>query len=314
MHRFVLDFGTRSRRPVRTAIIASVLSVCCAGYAQAWTRHHWAAPVISGTPPTTDTAGTAYSFTPTASAPSGYTISFSISGKPAWASFNTSTGRLSGTPTAANVGSYSNIIISAKDSAGSRSLAPFSITVSNPTVSNPPQTISGQPLTSVNVGSPYTFTPTASDSDGDKLTFSVTNMPAWAGFSTSTGTLSGTPGSTSAGTYANIIISVSDGITSVSLPAFSISVNQTSSGSATLSWTPPNQNSDGSALTNLAGYKIHYGTSASNLTQTAQVANPGLTSYVLSNLSSATWYFGVTAYTSAGTESPISNVGSKAIQ
>jgi hypothetical protein len=313
MKRFVLNFGTRSRRPVRTAVIASVLSVCCAVHTQAWARHHWAAPVISGTPATTDTAGQAYSFTPTASAPSGYTISFSISGKPAWASFNTSTGQLSGTPTTANVGSYSNIVISARDSAGSSSLAPFSITVSNPTVSNTPPTISGQPLTSVNVGSPYTFTPTASDSDGDKLTFSVTNMPAWASFSTSTGTLSGTPASTSAGTYANIIIAVSDGITSVSLPAFSISVNQTSSGSATLTWTPPTQNSDGSALTNLAGYKIHYGTSTSNLTQTVQVANPGLTSYVLSNLSSATWYFGVTAYTSAGTESPLSNVASKAI-
>jgi Putative Ig domain len=314
MHRFVLDFGSHSCRPVRTAVIAAVLFVCSAAYTQAWTRHHYGAPVISGTPPTTDTAGKAYSFMPTASAPSGYTISFSISGKPAWASFNTTTGRLSGTPTAANVGTYSNIIISASDRAGSRSLAPFSITVSNPTVSNPPPKISGQPLTSVNVGSPYTFTPTATDSDGDKLTFSVQNKPAWASFSTSTGALSGTPASTYAGTYANIVISVSDGTTSVSLPAFSISVNQVSSGSATLSWTPPTQYSNGSMLTNLAGYKIHYGTSANNLTQTVQVANPGLTSYVLSNLSRATWYFGVTAYTSTGAESAMSNVGSKAVQ
>lgn len=266
--------------------------------------------MISGTPRTTDTAGRAYTFTPTASAPTGYTIRFSISGKPAWATFNTGTGRLSGTPTTANVGKYSNIIISARDSAGSASLAPFSITVSRPT----PPKISGQPLTSVNVGSPYTFTPTATDSDGDRLTFSVQNKPAWAGFSTSTGALSGTPASAYAGTYSNIIISVSDGITRVALPAFSISVNQASSGSATLNWTPPTQNSNGSVLTNLAGYRIHYGTSANNLTQTVQVANPGLTSYVLGNLSGATWYFGVAAYTSAGAESALSNISSKTIQ
>jgi hypothetical protein len=314
MNRFVLDFGTRSRRPVWTAVIASVLFVCSAGYAQAGSRHHWGAPVISGTPSTTDKVGQTYSFTPTASAPSGYTVTFSISGKPGWASFNTSTGRLSGTPTAANVGNYSNIIISARDSAGSASLAPFSLTVSSATVSNQPPKISGQPLTSVNVGSPYTFAPTATDSDGDKLTFSVQNAPAWASFSSSTGTLSGTPASASAGTYSNIIISVSDGTTSVALPAFSISVTQVSSGSVTLSWTPPTQNSDGSALTNMAGYKVHYGTSAGNLTQTIQVANPGLTTYVLTNLSSATWYFGVSAYTSTGTESALSNIGTKTIQ
>ena len=294
--------------------MASILVVCSAGYAQAWTRHHRGAPSISGTPPTTDQVGQAYSFTPTASAPSGYTISFSISGKPAWASFNTSTGHLSGTPAAANVGTYSNIIISASDRAGRNSLAPFSITVSNATVSNPPPKISGQPLTSVNVGSPYTFTPTASDTDGDKLAFSVQNKPAWASFSSSTGTLSGTPASANAGTYANIIIAVSDGTSSVALPAFSISVNQASNGSATVIWTPPTQNSDGSALTNLAGYKIHYGTSANNLTQTIQVGNPGLASYVVSNLSGATWYFGVTSYTSTGAESSMSNIGSKVVQ
>jgi Fibronectin type III domain len=149
-------------------------------------------------------------------------------------------------------------------------------------------------------------------SDRDRLRWR--HAPAWASFSSSTGTLSGTPASASAGTYSNIIISVSDGTTSVALPAFSISVTQVSSGSVTLSWTPPTQNTDGSALTNITGYKVHYGTSAGNLTQTVQVANPGLTTYVLSNLSSATWYFGVTAYTSTGAESALSNIGTKTIQ
>jgi hypothetical protein len=90
---------------------------------------------------------------------------------------------------------------------------------------------------------------------------------------------------------------------------------QTSTGTATVSWTPPTTNSNGSTLTNLAGYKIHYGTSAQSLNQTVQVANPGSTNYVLNNLANgATWYFGVTAYTSTGSESAVSNIASKAIQ
>ena len=45
-----------------------------------------------------------------------------------------------------------------------------------------------------------------------------------------------------------------------SLPAFSITVTQVGLGSMSLSWTPPTQNTDGSALTDLAGYKLYYGT------------------------------------------------------
>lgn len=37
------------------------------------------------------------------------------------------------------------------------------------------------------------------------------------------------------------------------------------------------------------------------------------TSYTIDNLSSATWYFAMTAYTSADAESALSNIGSKTI-
>lgn len=82
---------------------------------------------------------------------------------------------------------------------------------------------------------------------------------------------------------------------------------------ATLSWTPPATNTDGSALTNLAGYRVSYGTSPTALTQTIQLATPGLSSYTISDLAPGTYYFAVRAYTSAGTESTNSNVGSKII-
>lgn len=71
----------------------------------------------------------AYSFQPVTSDPNGDTLTFSISGRPGWATFNSATGKLSGTPTAQDVATYSNIVISASDGKVSVNLAPFSISV-----------------------------------------------------------------------------------------------------------------------------------------------------------------------------------------
>jgi hypothetical protein len=273
-------------------------------------------PKISGTPPTTGKVGVAYSFQPTASDPNGDALHFSIVNKPAWLTFSTTTGRVSGTPTSTNVGTSSTIIIIVTDSKGmSASLTGFSITVGSGT-SNSAPTISGTPPKTVVAGSLYSFTPTAKDANGDTLAFSITNKPAWATFSTTTGKLSGTPSSAQTGTYSSIAIKVSDGKGgSASLPAYAITVSSgsTSSGSATLSWTPPTQNSNGTTLTNLAGYRIYYGTSASAMNRTVQLANPGLSRYVVENLSAATWYFTVRAYTTAGVESTSSNTATKTV-
>lgn len=84
-------------------------------------------------------------------------------------------------------------------------------------------------------------------------------------------------------------------------------------GDATVTWTPPTQNTDGSALTNLAGYQIVYGTSAAALTQAIQVPSPSTTTYTVTNLPTGTWYFAVKAYNSANTYSDISNVASKVV-
>jgi len=175
-------------------------------------------------------------------------------------------------------------------------------------------TISGTPPTTVTAGQAYSFTPTASGPSGTTLSFSVQNLPSWATFSIATGTVSGTPASSNVGTFANIVISVSDGQASAALPAFSIQVNaQVVSGSAALSWVPPTTNTDGSPLTDLAGFTINYGTSPSALSQTINVASATATGYTVQGLSSGTWYFTVTAYTSVGTQSLPSNVASDTI-
>jgi hypothetical protein len=97
-------------------------------------------------------------------------------------------------------------------------------------------------------GHAYSFTPSAHDPDGDALTFSIVNRPPWANFNTATGTLSGTPGAGDVGVFSGIVISVSDGEASVSLPSFSIEVVAVATGTATLSWQPPTEREDGSAL------------------------------------------------------------------
>jgi hypothetical protein len=268
-------------------------------------------PSISGNPPTSIVAGDTYSFTPTASDPDGNALSFSVTNLPPWASFNTSSGQLSGTPADANAGSYADIVISVSNGSASASLAAFSIQVETPNLQ--PPVIGGKPPTSVVAGSGYAFTPTASDPQGKALTFSVKNLPSWASFSSSTGKLSGTPASANVGTYGNIVISVSDGSSSASLAPFSIAVTGPASGSATLNWSVPTENTNGTPLTNLAGFHIYYGASPSNLNNTAQIASADTTSYTVDNLAAGTWYFSINAYTSAGVESAISNIASTTI-
>jgi len=84
-------------------------------------------------------------------------------------------------------------------------------------------------------------------------------------------------------------------------------------GSATLSWYPPTANADGSALGNLAGYRIYYGTSAQRLNRTIVIDNPGLTRYVVENLSSSKWHFAMTSYNADGKESERSVTVSKKV-
>jgi hypothetical protein len=268
------------------------------------------APTITGTPPTTATVGQAYSFTPSASDPDGQPLTFSIVNRPSWASFNTSTGRLSGTPASANVGTTTGIVIRVSDGMTTTSLPSFNLEV---TADNRAPTISGTPPATAREGQAYSFTPSASDPDGDTLTFSIANKPAWATFSTATGALTGTPPAGSAGSYGSIVISVSDGKASASLAAFAITVQQTATGTATLSWTAPTLRTDGTPLTNLAGYRIHYGTTQGQYSNRITINNAGVTTYVVENLTSGTWYFTTTAFDTTGAESDYSNVASKTI-
>ncbi len=181
------------------------------------------------------------------------------------------------------------------------------------TGANAPPVIQGQAGTAIVAGETYSFQPVASDPNGDTLTFSAANLPAWLSLNASTGRLTGTAGAGDVGTYAGITITVSDGRASASLAAFSVTVSAVGTGTAALSWLPPTQNTDGSSLTNLSGFKIRYGRSAGDLTQSVSITNPSISSYVVENLSTGAWFFAVVAVNSAGAESALSNVATKTI-
>jgi hypothetical protein len=190
--------------------------------------------------------------------------------------------------------------------------SPSSTPSGNP-VPNSAPTLSGQPPATAAVGSAYVFLPTAQDANNDALAFSIDNKPGWAQFSASSGGLTGTPTLADVGTYANIVIHVSDGKASTALPSFTIVVSGTGNGTATLSWAAPTQNINGTTLVDLGGFWIYHGTDAAMLTRLHQVTSASTTSFVATGLSSGVHYFAVSAYNAGNVESPLSNVGSKSV-
>ena len=190
-------------------------------------------------------------------------------------------------------------------------LAPFSITV---TAVNTPPTIGGSPPAQVTSGSAYNFTPSANDADGDTLTFTITGKPEWASLNASNGQLSGAPGDADVGLYSDIRITVSDGTETATLGPFSITVNAVSLGSATLILDAPTINRDGTPLTDLAAYKIYWGTTPGSYPNSVRIDNPGITTYVVENLAPGTYEFVSTAINSQGEESRFSNTATFTVQ
>jgi Putative Ig domain len=218
-----------------------------------------------------------------------------------------------------------------EDSSASTAATATSSTATSPIFSaslDPPTTtgdhapqISGSAPSTISVGQSYRFQPNATDADGDALTFELLGAPSWMTVNSETGLVSGTPTLADAGADSGIVLQVSDGKSIVSLPAFTVSVVASSgagtgapspvgTGSVDLVWVPPTANTDGSALVSLSGYKIYYGNSTKNYTSTITISNPGLTRYVIENLAAGTYFFSVSATSSDGTQSALSQEAS----
>jgi len=304
----------RSVTSARVSPVIGLLWLVVALFQPDGARAQNLAPTISGTPATSVTVAAKYYFRPMASDPNGNTLRFYVRQKPVWASFDTATGTLSGAPTAAHIGLYSGIRIFVTDGVLVRGLPGFSITVKGATATtNSAPRISGAPSTSAVVGQAYAFQPTASDPDGNTLTFSIVNKPVWATFSTSTGRLSGTPGTSNVGTVANITIRVSDGTTTTSLAPFSMTVTQPVNNSVTLRWTSPTTNTDGTPLTDLTDFRVFYGQVSGQYNFNLRTGTPTITAMEIQGLAPGTWYFTVKAVNSRGVESDFAREASKTL-
>ncbi|WP_441003392.1 Ig-like domain-containing protein [Pseudocolwellia agarivorans] len=123
-------------------------------------------PVISGVPTGSINEDETYSFTPSVTSDDGNVIfTFSIENKPSWAVFDTTTGRLTGTPTNADVGTFSNIQITVSDGANQASLPDFSLVVSN--VNDAPIAINDSYLLTQNASGSYSLNVLENDYDED---------------------------------------------------------------------------------------------------------------------------------------------------
>jgi hypothetical protein len=183
-------------------------------------------------------------------------------------------------------------------------------------VANRAPTITGT-MGNSSVGADYFFRPEAKDPEGDALTFTLTGAPSWMVFRASDGRIVGRP--PVAAVYSNIVMSVRDSAgNTTSLPPATVTItgpanaarvpSSAAKGKARLSWKRPTHNADGTPLTNLAGYRISYGTAPDALTRTVEVADPNATSYTISDLPPGPYYFTLRSYRSDGNESMSSDV------
>jgi hypothetical protein len=76
---------------------------------------------------------------------------------------------------------------------------------------------------------------------------------------------------------------------------------------APVTWTAPITNTDGTALTNLAGFRLYWGTTAGTYTTSRDIGNVKATTLNVLGIFSGNWFMAVTAYDTTGNESGYSN-------
>jgi hypothetical protein len=184
-----------------------------------------------------------------------------------------------------------------------------------PSSQNQAPSIFARVIDSVRAGETYDWQPTASDADGDHLTFSAVNLPPWANIDSNTGRISGTPAAADVGIYESITISVADSARQTTTSqAFSITVTgDEHAGVAALRWDLPLSKVSGEPLDDLAGYRILYGRDSDDLDRSVFVNDPNATSFEIDSLASGIWYFAVVAVSASGLEGPPTTIASKSI-
>ena len=154
----------------------------------------------------------------------GDTLTYSASGLPAGASFNTASRRFSWTPTYSQSGSYT-VTFSVDDGTGAGGTDSETITITVNNVNRAP-VLAAVGNKSVNANSNLSFTLSATDADSDTITYSATGLPSGATLSSSTGTFSWTPTISQEGRH-DVTFNISDGNAGVDSDAITITVTNT---------------------------------------------------------------------------------------
>jgi 4-hydroxyphenylpyruvate dioxygenase-like putative hemolysin len=137
-----------------------------------------------------------------------------------------------------------------------------------------------------------------------------------------TGRLSGKPGVGDVGTFDDIVITATDGLHTVSLPAFSLqvlesetAVEQATTGGFTVNWTAPKNRADGTALTlaEIGGYRIYYGDAVGHYSYMLEVGDETAESATITDVPASTIYVVMTTYDIYGRESDFSAVIAKTL-
>jgi hypothetical protein len=197
---------------------------------------------------------------------------------------------------------------------------------------NAPPTVVVAAVEDAQVGAAFDYQPVARDPESDTVQFAANNLPPWASLDSRSGHISGTPGPTDEGVYELISITVADAMHKVVTAPFSITVNpalepapepeleaelepavELGTGVASLQWEMPPSKVSGEPLDDLAGYRILYGRSSSDLDRSVLITDPAVTSYQFSTLTSGVWYFAVVAVNASGLEGPPTTFATKSI-
>jgi lysophospholipase L1-like esterase len=156
------------------------------------------APQITSSPVTGATVGIAYGYRVTATDGNGDTLNYSLTQSPAGMTINAATGQIAWTPTSAQTGSQA-VTARVADPGGLAATQAFTINVAGANVA---PRITSTPVTAASVGAAYSYRVTATDANGDTLTYSLTQSPAGMTISPTTGQIAWTPTSAQTGSQA----------------------------------------------------------------------------------------------------------------
>jgi RHS repeat-associated protein len=191
-------------------------------------------PTITSTAPAQATEELPFAYSVTATDPDGDLLSYFLTEAPAGMGIDRTTGRVTWTPTVQQIGTH-HIAVRVLDGRGGETTQTFILAVVADTGNRAPQIIS-TPITDAFSGDPYRYDVTATDADGDDLTFELVLKPSGMTIDQTTGEIAWQPAREHVG-HQRVIVRVRDGRGGVHLQSYEVNVG--APGTAPVILEPP---------------------------------------------------------------------------